>query len=540
MFDALDLPAPVDLRPDPTEPVVIDYFAGGGGASVGLERALGRSPNFAVNHDPVALAMHEVNHPKTKHLRTSVWAVDPRDLVKPGQHVGLMWFSPDCKHHSKAKGGKPVSKNIRDLAWVVVSCAELVSPDIIMLENVEEFQDWCPLTAEGKPDASRKGETFREWVRQLRRLGYVVEWRELRACDYGAPTIRKRLFVIARKDGRPIVWPDPTHGAPDSPEVLSGALKPWRTAAEIIDWSLPCPSIFDTKEEIWEKYGLRAIRPLAENTEKRIAAGVQRYVLNAENPFFVTYGQHGGANRSALDPMHTITASSKDQNAVVAPTLIQTGYGERQGQKPRVPGLHKPIGTMVAGGGKHALVSAFLAQHNTQRSGVNPGRPASEPLATLTERSTQINVVAAHIQSMHGTTRRMRGADAPLQTLTAGGGHAALVAAFMTKYYGTAKGADLHGPIHTLTTKDRMNLVTCKIAGNPYYVDDIGMRMLVAREMFSAQGFPLSYRIDFGPDGRAFTKTEQTRMCGNSVPPDMAEVLAAANAGHLSRERMAA
>ena len=541
MFDALPLPEPVDLRPDPTEPVVIDYFAGGGGASLGLERALGRSPNFAVNHDPVALAMHEVNHPQTKHLQTSVWAVDPRDLVGPGQRVGFMWFSPDCKHHSKAKGGKPVNKNIRDLAWVVVSCAKLVRPDIFMLENVEEFQDWCPLTDEGQPDRTRKGETFREWIRQIKNLGYKVEWRELRACDYGAPTIRKRLFLIARCDGRPIVWPEPTHAAPNSPEVLSGAKLPWRTAAEIIDWSLPCPSIFDTKEEIWERHGLRAVRPLANNTLRRIAAGVKRYVLDESHPFFVTYGQHGGANRSGIDPMHTITASIKDQNAIVAPTLVQTGYGERKGQNPRVPGLHKPIGTMMAQGGKHALVSAFLAQHNTQRGGVNPGRLATEPLATLTTRPTQINVVAAHIQNMHGTSRGMRGVTDPLQTLTAGGGHAALVAAFMTKYYSSGDGGiDPRSPMHTLTTKDRMNLVTCNVAGKPHFIDDIGMRMLVAREMFSAQGFPPSFKIDFGPDGRAFTKTEQTRMCGNSVPPNMAEVLAAANAGHMARERIAA
>lgn len=540
MLDTLGLPLPDELRPVDGEPIIIDYFAGGGGASTGLERALGRSPNFAVNHDPIALAMHQMNHPGTQHLRTSVWAVDPRDLVKPGQRVGLMWFSPDCKHHSKAKGGKPVNKNIRDLAWVVVSCAELVRPDIIMLENVEEFQDWCPLTADGKPDKSKKGETFQEWVRKLRRLGYRVEWKELRACDYGAPTIRKRLFVIARCDGRPIVWPESTHGAPDSAEVLAGKRKPWRTAAEIIDWSLPCPSIFDTKEEIWDKHGLRAIRPLAPNTEKRIATGLKRYLLDASEPFFVTYGQHGGANRSAIRPMHTLTASKKDQNAVVVPTLIQTGYGEREGQAPRVPGLDKPIGTMMAQGGKHALVSAFLAQHNGQQGGVNPGRDARNPLATLTTRGTQINVVSAHVQSMHGSTRRMRGADEPLQTLTAGGGHAALVSAFMTKYYGTAQGADLREPMHTLTTRDRFNLVTCNIAGNPYYVDDIGMRMLSAREMFAAQGFDPDYKIEFGPDGRAFTKTEQTRMCGNSVAPHMAEALAAANAGHLARERIAA
>ncbi len=526
---------------DTGESLIIDNFAGGGGASTGIERALGRSPDYAINHDPVALAMHEVNHPDTKHLTTSVWAVDPRDLVKRGQKVGLAWFSPDCKHHSKAKGGKPVEKNIRDLAWVVVSWAELVRPEVIMLENVEEFKDWCPLTDNSKPDLSRRGETFREWVKRLKALGYKVEHRELRACDYGAPTIRKRLFVIARRDGRPIVWPEPTHGAPDSAEVLQGQRQPWRTAASIIDWSLPCPSIFDTKEEIWEKHGLRAIRPLADNTLRRVAAGTKRYVLDAEEPFFVSYGQHGGHSRSAFGPMHTLTASPKDQNAVIVPSLAQVGYGEARGQKPRVMDIEKPIGTMVAGGAKHALVAAFLAQHNTQRGGPNPGKDMRDPLATLTTRATQINVVSAHMVNMHGSQRSARDMREPVTTVTAQGGHAGLVAAFLTKYYGSGDGgADVADPMHTLTTRDRFNLVTCQIAGQPYYIADIGMRMLSAREMFNAQGFGPSYIIEHGPDGRAFTKTEQTRMCGNSVPPDLAEALCRANVGHLSRERKAA
>lgn len=537
MLDAL----PLDMsQPDrgAGETLIIDNFAGGGGASTGIERALGRSPDYAINHDPVALAMHEVNHPLTKHLTTSVWAVDPRDLVKRGQKVGLAWFSPDCKHHSKAKGGKPVEKNIRDLAWVVVSWAELVKPEVIMLENVEEFKDWCPLTKENKPDMSRRGETFREWVKRLRALGYKVEHRQLRACDYGAPTIRKRLFVIARCDRRPIVWPNPTHGAPDSIGVHEGRLKPWRTAADIIDWSLPCPSIFDTKQDIWDKYGLRAIRPLAENTLRRVAAGVNRYVLEAEKPFFISYGQHGGRSRAAGAPMHTITASRKDQNTLIAASL-SSYYGEGQGGKDRARSLNDPLATLTTAN-RHGLVSAFLAQHNTQRGNVNPGRDARDPLATLTTRATQVNVVSAHIQSMHGSTRRDRPADAPLQTLTAGGGHAALVAAFMTKYYGTAEGADLTDPMHTLTTKDRFNLVSCRIEGKPYYIADIGMRMLSAREMFNAQGFDPSYIIEHGPDGQAFTKTEKTRMCGNSVPPDLAEALCRVNVGYLAKERIAA
>lgn len=489
-----------DKMKEPDEPetsyIIVDNFAGGGGASSAIERALGRSPDYAINHDPVALSMHEANHPQTKHLTTSIWAVDPRDIVRRGQKIGLAWFSPDCKHHSKAKGGKPVNKNIRDLAWVVVSWAELVSPEVIILENVEEFKDWGPLTPDNKPDPKLRGETFKKWLKALRSLGYKVEYRELRACDYGDPTIRKRLFVIARRDGEPIVWPNPTHGAPDSQGVIDGNLKAWRTAADIIDWSIPCPSIFDTSEQIKEKYGVRAIRPLAENTLKRIAKGVQKYVINSGDPFFVSYAQHGGASRSASGPMHTITASPKDQNAIV---------------------------------------TAFLAQHNTQRDGVNPGRDARGPMATITARGTQINVVSAHIQSMHGTSRRDRPAGAPVQSLTAGGGHAAIISAFMTKYYGSGESSfDVRGPAHTLTTRDRFNLVTCKIEGSPYYIADIGMRMLTPREMFLAQGFPPDYEIDTGHDGRILTKTEKTRMCGNSVPPGTGAALCAANAMRFS------
>lgn len=270
-------------------PLIIDSFAGGGGASTGIERALGSSPDYAINHDAHALSMHQANHPNTAHLSKNVWHVDPLDVVGR-RRVGLAWFSPDCKHFSKAKGGKPVSRAIRDLAWIVVLWAKRVRPAVIMVENVEEFKQWGPISESGQPCKVRSGQTFDKWVRELRRLGYRVEWRELRACDYGAPTIRKRLFVIARCDGKPIVWPAPTH-AKDG----LGGLAPWRTAAEIIDWSIPCPSIFDSAGEIWEKHGLRSVRPLAENTLRRIAAGVKRYVIDAGDPFLVTYAQHGGA-----------------------------------------------------------------------------------------------------------------------------------------------------------------------------------------------------------------------------------------------------
>lgn len=574
MRDTFDFPEPPVRDPNGI-PMIIDSFAGGGGASTGIEMALGRSPDIAINHDPAALAMHEVNHPDTLHLINSVYAVSP-DEVCQGRKVGLAWFSPDCKHHSKAKGGKPVSKGIRDLAWVVVHWAERVAPDVIILENVEEFQDWGPLTPEDKPDPNRKGETFREWVKRLRRLGYKVEWKRLRACDYGAPTIRQRLFVIARRDGLPITWPEPTHGAPDSAEVITGLRKPWRTAAEIIDWSLPCPSIFDSAEEIMAKHGLRAVRPLKEATLRRIARGVVRYVLEAKQPFVVTCN-HSGENfrgQGLSEPFKTVTAT-RDAHGLVVPTLIQTGYGERLGQSPRVPGLDKPIGTMVAGGAKHALVAphlmtmrnagkpftaadepthtitaggahmmavaAFLAQHNGGARMENAaGRPADAPLSTLTTRGTQQQIVAANLLSMHGNARRDASIEDPHPTLCAGGQHSALIATFLQKYYGAGTGQSAADPLHTLSTRDTFGLVTVEIDGTTYAIADIGMRMLTPREQFRAQGFDDSYIIDRAPDGRPMTKTEQTRMCGNSVCPPLAAALVTANCAHLATQEVAA
>jgi len=517
--------------------LIVDSFAGGGGASTGIEAALGRSPDYAINHDIKALALHAANHPDTIHLSANIWKVDPIDVVG-SRPVGLLWASPDCKHFSKAKGGKPVEKNIRDLAWIVALWAERARPRVIMLENVEEFRDWGPLDADGRPDPAAKGRTFAAFVAKLKSLGYRVQHRELRACDYGSPTIRKRLFLIARRDGRPIVWPLPTHAAPDSDEVAEGLLEPWRPASSIIDWSLPCPSIFDTSEEIRAKHGLRAIRPLADATLRRIARGVMRYVVEAEEPFFVIYAQHGGRSRSAGDPLHTITASPKDQNAIVAATLIQTGQGERPGQAPRVPGLDKPVGTQVAAGARHAVVAAFLAQHN----GGMVGHDARSPASTVTMRGTQQNVVAATL--MNNTTGHAgSSADAPISTLTTGG-QAGLVAAFLTKYYGQGEGASIDGPMHTDTPRDRFGLVQVQIQGEPFVIVDIGMRMLTPRERFRAQGFPEDYHIDTGVmhDGSTvkLTGTEQGRMCGNSVCPPLAEALVGANVPELAEREAAA
>ncbi len=640
--------------------LIIDYFAGGGGASTGLEDALGRSPDVAKNHDAEAVAMHSANHPETVHLCENVWTGDPRDVqALASRHrcaalgipyrllpIGLWWFSPDCKHFSKAKGSKPVEKGIRDLAWVVVHCAKLTLPRIIMLENVEEFSDWGPLieAEDGKlvPCPLSKGITFKRWVRALRKLGYVVEWRELRACDYGAPTIRKRLFVIARRDGVPIAWPEPTHAK----DGADGLLR-WRAAAEIIDWSLPVPSIFDTAAEIKAKFGIRAIRPLAEATMARIAKGTMRYVVNSPKPFivqvnhgggsggrvhdvdspaptstgargdalvtpFVSYGQQGGNNRDAGEPLHTVTASEKDTNAVVtpfvtkfnggatghsmeeplatitahtgengsggasplgvvAPVLVGCGgragqspprsggepvgtqttkpdacvvapylvprYGERPGQEPRTRSVEVPTASLVPDGNDGSLVAAFLAQHNTDMV----GHSAEKPVSTIVDKGCTQGLVAAHLINHRGSDRRDGPVDQPAPTSSAGGNHAATVYAFLAKYYGSGVPSQpVDVPLHTVTAKPRHGVVTVTIGGEPYYIADIGMRMLTPRERFNAQGFPPTYKIEIEIDavdrkGRPYRKMlpldAQGRMCGNSVSPPLAAALARSNAG---------
>lgn len=545
--------------------LVIDNFAGGGGASTGIEAAIGRSVDIAINHDPEAIAMHMVNHPDTKHYCQDVWEIDPIEATD-GQPVALAWFSPDCKHFSKAKGGKPREKKIRDLAWVVHRWVKALlpfdrHPRVIMLENVEEFRTWGPLLPDGKPCPVRKGETFAEWVQQLRDFGYDVQWRELKACDYGAPTSRKRLFLIARCDGLPIVWPEPTHGA--------GRPLPWLTAANIIDWSIPCPSIFTRT------------RPLKEATCRRIATGIMRYVVNAERPFIVPLTHHGsdsrvydldqpiptvtGANRGEMAlavpsivpvtqknwggdrahngaaPLPTITTAKGGEFALMSPTLVTTGYGEREGQAPRVPGLDKPLGAIVAGGGKHALVSAFLAQHNGGPRNKNiAGHAADKPVSTITGRGTQQQLVTSHLINIKKNCGPMA-VDEPLGTFTTKT-HFAEVRAFLIKYYGNERdGHTLFDPLGTVTTKDRFGMVTVSIDGTEYAIADIGMRMLSAKELYAAQGFPADYIIDFDYNGKPLTKTAQVRMVGNSVSPPLPAALVRANLPQLCpSERMAA
>ena len=554
--------------------LVVDLFAGGGGASTGIELAIGRHVDIAVNHDPEAISLHQANHPQTRHFVSDVFEVDPV-AVTNGQPVGLLWASPDCKHFSKAKGGKPVSKKIRSLAGVVIKWIKALKPTnrhprLIHLENVEEFQTWGPLIkrkvittdAAGNtteqwgeyPCPDRKGQTFKRWVSTLRNLGYVVEWRELRACDYGAPTIRKRLFLVARRDDMPIVWPEPTHGAPDSLPVRQRKLKPWRTAAECIDWSIPCSSIFERT------------KPLAEATCRRIAKGIMRYVVEAKEPFIVPLTHQGGDRVEAIsEPFKTITGANRGEKALIVPTLVQTGYGERDGQAPRALDIDKPLGTVVASQ-KHALVSAFLAKHYT---GV-VGSAMADPLGTVTTVDHHSLVAASMIHLGHGEgkdgTKRfshgIRSLTDPLNTITAtgapgaivtahmvtidnkssSGGHTAATAplpttttenrhaavqAFLIKYYGTDQDPRLTEPMHTVPTRDRFGLVT--VHGEEYAIVDIGLRMLTPRELYRAQGFPESYAIDHGADGRPLTKTAQVRMCGNSVCPPLSQAIVAAN-----------
>lgn len=477
-------------------PLIVDSFAGGGGASTGIEMALGRSPDIAINHNPAALAMHEANHPETLHLQQNIYKVDPLDYVK-GKHVGLAWFSPDCKHFSKAKGGKPVERNIRDLAWIVVLWADRAKPDVIILENVEEFRDWGPLieTERGlMPDPDARGATFAKWCKALKRFGYKLDWRELRACDFGAPTIRKRFFLIARRDGKPIVWPEPTHGRPDDPDVIAGRKKPWRTAAEIIDWSLPCPSIFDTSEEIMEKHGLRAVRPLAAATMARTARGLKRYVLDAAKPFLVNL-THGVRIEPIDQPFNTVTGAHRGEKAIVAPSLISIAHGDSGGRR-EYP-IDDPYGVVTAGGISHAMVAPSIVKFQTGSTGhgadeplhtitansfhKKPGgapplgvivpsivgcggrasqsrpRGGDEPLATVTAKGDAC-VVAAHVMTMRNAGKPFNGADEPAHTVTAGGAGLSLVSAFIAQHNNDARrdggvnpGRTAGEPLSTLT-----------------------------------------------------------------------------------------
>lgn len=536
--------------------LTVDNFAGGGGASTGIELATGYSVDIAINHDPEAIKMHKANHPNTIHYCENVWAVDPVKACK-GHPVGLAWFSPDCKHFSKAKGGKPKDKNIRGLAWVACRWAGLVRPRVIMLENVEEFKTWGPLNRGHHPIKSKQGKTFKKFVRQLNDLGYEVQFKELIAADYGAPTMRKRFFMIARCDGKPIVWPEPTHAPADSEEVKAGLLKPYVGAYTQIDFSRPCPSIFDTSEEIKEKYGIRAVRPLAQKTMDRIARGLKKFVLDNPEPFIVQCN-HGGERRpnDIREPMPTITGKhgygivepymvqigqtgfskdrskdvreplttivSKNEHCLISPTLIQyhseTAQGEVRGQT-----IKDPIMT-VDGSNRYGRVTSFL--HKYYDGGYKEaGESMENPLPTVTAWDHNSVVTANLIQmNNHCDGKDIR---QPLPTITAGDGHFGEVRAFLIKYYGQGTGQDINEPLDTVTSRDRFGLVT--IEGVDYQIVDIGLRMLEPRELYGCQGFPADYIIDHDYTGKTYPRSEQVRRCGNAVCPPIPAAMVRAN-----------
>lgn len=550
----------------------VDNFAGGGGASTGIELAIGRNVDIAINHDPDAIAMHRANHPNTKHYCEDVWEVDPVEACN-GKPVTLAWFSPDCKHFSRAKGGKPADKNIRGLAWVAVKWAYLVRPSVIMLENVPEIQTWGPLGKDNRPIKERAGETFDGFIKALstgistdhpafpemcealsiswesemamalvKGLGYDIQFRTLRSCDYGAPTTRQRFYMIARCDGRKIVWPKPTHGQKNSADVKSGKKKPYHTAAECIDWSIPAQSIFERD------------RPLAENTLRRIARGIRRFVIDNPEPFIVTVN-HGGDNfrgQSINEPLQTVTAkhgygivtptimcnnennvgarvdsplptvTTGNRNFLVAPTLIQY-HSETSKEEVRGQEVDQPIMTIDTAP-RYALSCAHIMK-NYGGGYTGAGSKVDAPLDTVTA-TDHNSLVTAHIMTMRN---HMDGqpVDEPLGTITAGTTHHLEVQAFLLKYYGNGTANSVNEPLDTVTARDRFALVT--IHGEEYIITDIRMRMLQPRELFNAQGFPEDYIIDHDADGKVYPKVKQVARCGNAVTPQVPAALVRAN-----------
>ncbi len=523
------------FAPDHSRPLIIDSFAGGGGASTGIELALGRSPDIAVNHNSAALALHAANHPETLHLSENVYKVDPLDYLRR-RHVGLAWFSPDCKHFSKAKGGKPVERNIRDLCWIIPGWIERIQKsggkvDVVIMENVEEFKDYGPLmqTERGlMPDPARKGETFEDWCKKLRKLGGKIEFRELRACDYGAPTIRKRLFVIVRFDGKPIVWPEPTHGKPTDADVITGKKLAWRTAAECIDWSLPCPSIFDTTADVFEKHGLRAVRPLADATMSRVARGMKRYVLDAERPFLVSVECSTGEERRASDGW----TERHDVAATIAPHL-SAFYGEGKGGNDRAAPADEPI-RVISTANRHAVVAPNLM---SIKGSARRDSAANDPHPTVLAGGGHSAVITPHLMTMRNAGKPFNGADEPFHTITTkprfSHVEAALVAPpFTSDQHDRAR--EVAAFLRSYGFWDDREFVTLSIGGETFVIVDIGMRMLTPRELYNAQGFPVDYRIDDDGKGNAFPKSVQVSCVGNSVSPPVARALVAANCGHLA------
>lgn len=573
--------------------IIVDNFAGGGGASTGIELATGRVVDIAINHDPDAILMHKTNHPHTQHIQASVWDVDPVEVCR-GRPVGLAWFSPDCKHFSKAKGGALVDRNIRGLAWIVLRWAARVRPRVIILENVEEFITWGPVR-KGKPVKSKAGQTFHKWKTQLINLGYAVEHRELVAADYGAPTIRKRFVLIARCDGKPIVWPERTHAPAESEDARTGICKPWRSAAEVIDWSLPMYSIFDTRKEIKEKYGVDAVRPLADNTQRRVICGVDKHAIKSGNPFLVECNHSGAGHISEMfEPLGTITA--KCTKGIVAPMLAPATFSNT-GSSVGTPANH-PVSTIRASGGE-VLSVAFLAQYHSEKTEVartcgldgpmltidssnryalasvnlteyfGNGAPLNirEPMHTVTSKDREaLTSVVLHPVHAGGYKGRGNLPTQPLNTITARGG-ISLEAAHIVKFKGTNLGQTPAEPLQTITAQSNPyalcraviqrydpaedvgrwpqvrallnkycgytlgedEIILLVICGIAFYIRDILLRMLAPKELYAAMGFPLDYIIDRDYLGNEYGKGKQVARCGNAVCPPMAEAVVRAN-----------
>lgn len=571
--------------------LIVDNFAGGGGASTGIELATGRVVDIAINHDPAAILMHQTNHPHTEHYQESVWDVDPVKLCR-GRPVGLAWFSPDCKHFSKAKGAALVDRKIRGLAWIVLKWAGTVRPRVIILENVEEFITWGPVR-KGKPIKSKQGQTFKKWLSQLKALGYEVEHRELIAADYGTPTSRKRFFLIARYDGKPIVWPKPTHAPATDKRVQSGELKPYKSAAEVINWSLPCPSIFDSKQEIFEKFGLKAVRPLANNTMRRIARGLDKFVIKSQKPFIVPigYGERKGQaprvhdidsplptevgtgkhyvctpfmaqhkfNNSAQDikqPLSTIT--SVGAHELITPSLIQY-HSEQSNKEVRAYPLDEPLKT-ADGSNRFGLMAPYLTKYysgdSVQRADVpmatvtpidsenltacflskyftgNDGAELNAPMPTVTAIDHN-SLCMAHIAEFKGQDKG-QAADVPLRTITACDGEFGLVETVVVK---AAPGVNLY---HWPKVRNMLNehcgydikedeIILFRFGKDFYFIADIGLRMLCPKELYAAMGFPEDYIIDRDYLGNEYKRSMQVARCGNAVCPQIAKALVQAN-----------
>ena len=437
--------------------IIVDNFAGGGGASTGMELAAGRPVAIAINHDPDAILLHKTNHPYTEHLQASVWDVDPVAVCR-GRPVVLSWFSPDCKHFSKAKGSALVDRNIRGLAWIVLRWAAKVRPRVIMLENVEEFQTWGPVR-KGKPIKKKAGQTFRKWKQQLSDLGYVIEHRELIAADYGAPTTRKRFVLVARCDGRPIVWPERTHAPRDSEEVKSGKLKPWRSAAEIIDWTLTGYSIFATREEIWDTYGVRAQRPLKPNTLRRIIRGIDKFTIKSGNPFIVDCNHSGGGHiKDIREPINTVTG--KHTGGVASAVAVPYTFSNTGGSVG--DSVAGPVHTIRTAGGQ-VLASANLMSIG-QTGGGDRIRDMRDPVPTTVSKQECCAVAANLIQYHTEQSEKVRGQsmEDPVMTVDSSNCYG-LASCNLVEYYGNGNPIDVTDPLHTVTAHDREGVVSAHI-----------------------------------------------------------------------------